>query len=80
MDLYKLKWDILLKEGITKEDLELVDLDIGYSPVIPIKGGQPMEAIRLESGKFRVPECPIVGLNISEEELTIMRYRYLNSR
>ena len=77
MDLEKIKWDLLAKEGITKEKLELVDLDIEFSPVIPIKNGEPMEAIKLEGGEYRVPDCLMVGLNLSKEEITIMRYRYL---
>jgi len=80
MDLEKIKWDLLKEEGITKEDLKLVDLDIEFSPVIPIKGNEPMEAIKLEGGKYRVPDCPMVGLNLSKEEITIMRYRYLINR
>lgn len=80
MDLEAIKWDLLKEEGITKEDLELVDLDIEFSPVIPIKGSEPMEAIKLEGGKYRVPDCPMVGLNLSKEEITVMRYRYLINR
>lgn len=76
-DLQKIKWDILKEEGITEEDLEFIDLDIEFSPVIPIRGGDPMEAIKLVDGRYRVPDCPMVGLNISEKELKIMRYRYL---
>lgn len=76
----KIKWDLLKEEGITKEGLELVDLDIEFSPVIPIKGGKPMEAIKLKGGKYRVPDCPFIGLNLSKEEITVMRYRYLINR
>lgn len=80
MDFETVKFDLLKEEGITKEDLELVDLDIEYSPVIPIKGSEPMEVIKLEGGQYRVPDCPFVGLNISAEELTVMRFRYLINR
>ena len=80
MVLEKINWDLLKEEGITKEDLELVDLEIEFSPVIPIKGSKPTEAIKLEGGKYRVPDCPMVGLNLSKEEITIMRYRYLINR
>lgn len=80
MDFENIITDLLAEEGITKEDLELVDLEIGFSPVIPIRGGKPMEVIELEGGNYRVPECPIVGLNISPESLTVMRYRYLINR
>lgn len=78
-DLEQIKWQILEEEGITKEDLELVDLDINFTPVIPIRGGSPMEVIELVGGKYRVLDCPFVGLNLSKEELTVMRYRYLIS-
>jgi hypothetical protein len=79
-DLNSIKWSILAEEGITKEALELVDLDIAFSPVIPIRGGEPMEAIELEGGFYRVPDCPFIKLNLTKEELTIMRYRYLINR
>ncbi|GAG00864.1 unnamed protein product [marine sediment metagenome] len=79
-ELEKIYFDILKEEGITKEGLGFVDLEIGYSPVIPIRGGRPMEVIKLQGGAYRVPDCPMVGLNISPERLTIMRYRYLINR
>lgn len=80
MDFEKIKWDLLKEEGITKEDLELVDLNMGFSPVIAIKGLRPMEVLKLQNGKYRVPDCLMVGLNLSKEELTVMRYRYLINR
>lgn len=79
-ELEKIKWNLLLEEGITKEDLELVDLKIEFSPVIAIRGGSPMEVIELEGGFYRIPDCLMVGLNLSKEEITIMRYRYLINR
>lgn len=78
--LEKIKYDILKEEGITKEDLELVDLDIAFSPVIPFRGSSPMEVIKLEGGKYRIPDYPMAGLNITKEALTVMRYRYLINR
>lgn len=72
-------WNELAKEGITKDDLELIDLDLGYSPATPIKGSGPMEVIKLENNKYRIPDCPIVGLNISEQRLKVMRFRYLQN-
>jgi hypothetical protein len=80
MDFTQMYESLLLDEGITKEDLELVDLEIGFSPVIPIRGSSPMEVIKLEGGFYRIPECPMVGLNITAESLTVMRYRYLIGR
>jgi len=78
--LEQIKWNLLNEEGITKEGLEMVDLDIEFSPVITIKGSRPMEVIELDGGFYRVPDCPITHLNISKEELTIMRYRFLINR
>ncbi len=80
MEIENLKWDLLKEEGITKADLELVDLNIEHSPVIPIKGSKPMECIKLEDGMYRVPGCEMVGLNLSESEVKVMRYRYLINR
>ena len=80
MDLEKIISNLLEEEGITKEVIEMVDLEIGFSPVIPIKGSRPMEVIKLEGGRFRVPECPMAGLNITSEELKIMRARFLINR
>ena len=78
--LNSLYWQELEKEGITRDDLDLVMLEIEYSPVIPMKGSKPMEAIKLENGMYRVPDCPIVGLNIPEDQFKVMRYRYLINR
>lgn len=72
--------NLLAEEGITEDDLSLVDLDIEYTPVIPIRGAQPMEAVKLRGGNYAVPECPLVGTSISPKALTVMRYRYLTSR
>lgn len=80
MDFEKIKWDILAEEGITEKDLKMVDLDIGYSPVIAIKGGKPMEVIKLQGNLYRVPECLFVGYNLTETEIKIMRLRYLLNR
>ncbi len=79
-DLEKIKWDLLKEEGITKEDLELVDLDIEFSPVIPVRNGSPTEVIETIGGKFLLPDFPLIQGAISREELTIMRYRYLINR
>lgn len=78
--LEQISWDLLKEEGITKELLEMVDLDIDYTPVIPLKGMIPMEVIKLEGGMYRIPECPMVGLNISADDLKIMRCRFLINR
>ena len=79
-NLTQMYWSLLADEGITKEDLELVDLDISFSPVIPVRGGEPMDVEELADGRYRIPDCPEIGLNITKERLTVMRYRYLINR
>ena len=72
-------WDRLKKEeGITKEDLEVIDLDIAYSPVVPIKGESPCNVTKTIGGKYLVRHflCPEA---ISEDALKVMRYRFLTS-
>jgi hypothetical protein len=65
-------------EGISESDLELVDLDIGFSPVIPFKGGSPAEATETIGGNYIVHgEIP---MTVDAETLKIMRYRYLSNR
>lgn len=76
--LVEIYWKELEKEeGITKSDIDLVDLEIAFSPVTPFKGSRPMEVIELENGMYRIPDCPEAGINISAEALKVMRYRYL---
>jgi hypothetical protein len=65
-------------EGICESDLELVDLDIGFSPVIPFKGGSHAEATETIGGNYIVHgEMP---MTVDAETLKIMRYRYLSNR
>lgn len=74
-------WDLLKEEGITKDDLNLVNLDIEFSPVITVKGGSPMKVIELRGGGYQVPDCPIVGQRpLTINELKVMRFRYLINR
>lgn len=63
-------------EGITKDDAEMVMLDIAYSPVIPFKGAESCEAIPTIGGKYIVKH-PMVTSPVSEEQLKVMRFRYL---
>ena len=80
MELFEnLKWETLKEEGITKEDLSLIDLDIAFTPVIPIRNGTPTEAVETIGGKYLLPDFPLFKYAISKEELTVMRYRYLVS-
>ena len=79
-ELEEILWKLLKEEGITKELVDCVDLDIEFTPVIPIKGMKPMEVVKLEGGLYRIPNFTMVGLNITPEELKIMRARYLINR
>lgn len=65
------------EEGITKEDLEFVDLEINFSPVIPYKGDRPVEVIETIGGNYIVPGVPHT---VTPLLLKIMRYRYLSNR
>ena len=81
--------DKLAKEGITPELLEMVDLSIAYSPVIPFAGGGIDDAVAVRpwgfvpSGqlpeKFEVPH-PLVRNPVSRDALKVMRARYLLAR
>ncbi len=79
-NLEELKWELLEEEGITKEDLELVDLDIEFTPVIPVKNGKPYDVIKTVGDSYLISDHPIVNTAISSEALKVMRYRYLTKR
>ena len=79
-ELENIKWDLLSEEGIFKEDLGLVDLDIAFSPVIACKGDFPREVIETIGGKFLLVNHPLFSSALTKDELTVMRYRYLINR
>lgn len=67
------------EEGISKEDLDMVDLDIGFSPVLPFRGDKyPAEVIETIGGDYIVHGHPFNP--VSAEMLKVMRYRYLSNR
>lgn len=76
----KLAADSLAEEGITPEDLELVDLEIQFSPVIPIRSGKLQDAVEViqcrDKTKYLV-QHPMFPNAVDAEGLKIMRYRYL---
>lgn len=72
-------WEKFSEEGITPSDIDLVDLDIEFSPVIPIRGDEPCEVIETVGGYFLIPDRPFFGV-ISRDMIKIMRYRYLINR
>ena len=78
--LENIKWNILKEEGITKEDVDLVILDIAFTPVIPCKGDDPFDVIETTGGKYLISNHPIFNQPISADELKVMRYRYLTSK
>lgn len=73
----------LESEGITPWILECVDLDIEYSPVVPIPGDDhryAVEAIKTQGGRYMLnPPSPVhpQGYTFSADELKVMRARYL---
>ena len=81
--------DELAKEGITPELLEMVDLAIEFSPVIPFAGGGVDDAINVRPwgfapdnvlpDKFEVMH-PLVHNPVNRESLKVMRARYLLAR
>lgn len=78
--LNKINEELLKDEGISVNDLELVDLEIAFSPVIPVKGGRPTEVIETIGEKYILLDFPLISYAISKEELTVMRYRFLMNR
>lgn len=75
---------ILAEEGITKEILDCVDLDVAFSPVIVIRGESLAEAVTVQESQdpnrflLRHPLCPSGFCH--RDELKIMRARYLLAR
>ncbi len=81
--------DELAKEGITPKLLEMVDLSIEYSPVIPFAGGGIDDAIVVRPWGFvpddQLPEKfevrhPLVRNPVSRDALKVMRARFLLAR
>ncbi len=75
--LNSLYWDKLKEEGIEKDDIELVDLDIAFSPVTPMKGEDPCEATETVGGKYIVHHPLYSSVAVTAEALKVMRFRYL---
>jgi len=71
----------LAEEGITQDLIDCVDLEIEYTPVLAIKGeniSDAIEVIKTKNGYF--VKHPFINKVINEDELKIMRCRYLLSR
>ena len=74
-------WETLEEEGITKDSVAMVDLNIEFSPVIPYKGADPCEVTETMGDKYIVHG--IIDGNsktVDAETLKVMRYRYLMNR
>ena len=87
--LRKLVDDALAAEGITPAVLELVDLSIEYSPVIPFAGGRLQDAVAVRPWGFCSPETlpdlfevqhPLTPAPVDRDVLKVMRARYLLAR
>lgn len=66
-------------EGITKEDIEFVDLEIGFSPVLQFKNSKyPAEVTETIGGNYIVHGEMLQ--TVDPTTLKIMRYRYLSNR
>lgn len=79
----------LAAEGITRQLLDMVDLAVEYSPVIPFAGGQLEHAVKVRPWGFppadQLPEKfevdhPLVSNPVDQSLLKIMRARYLLAR
>lgn len=74
------------KEGITPALLEMVDLEIEYSPVIPFPGGTLEDAVPVRPWGFPDPKVLPAKFSVHDygvvdrETLTVMRLRFLLAR
>lgn len=73
-------WGPLREEGIEKEDLEFVMLDVEYSPVQMSKDSEPVKIVahQTRGGGWIVEGYPFNP--VSETLLKVWRYRYLKNR
>lgn len=81
--------DQLAEEGITPQLLEMIDLSIAHSPVIPFRGGTVADAVEVRPWDL-VPDDPLperfnvrhplINHPVDRESLKIMRARYLLAR
>jgi len=74
--LEKLYWEELNKEGITKEDIGLIMLEIEFTPVTPFEGASPCE-VKETIGNNYIVMSPTGAITVDEEGLKVMRFRYL---
>lgn len=66
---------------LTQDVIDMVMLEIAYSPVIPYPGGQPCEVMELKDGMYLVlhnSAHPAQGAEkVMDFQLKVMRARYL---
>lgn len=76
--------EMLSKEGITKDILDYIDLDVAFSPVICIRGESIHDAVDVtessDPDKFLLTHWCCPSGWASRESLKIMRARYLLAR
>lgn len=72
----KIYWNELEKEGITKDCLDIVMLDIEFSPVTPFENASPCEVIETRDNKYIV-FTELGPKTVTPDVLKVMRYRYL---
>lgn len=79
--LTKMSDDLLAEEGITKEILDYIDLDIECSPVICVRGEQLRDAVKVQESqdpdKFLLTHWKHPEGWVARGSLKIMRARYL---
>ncbi len=68
----------LKEEGIDDTILDMVDLSIAYSPVIPIKNSsRSYEVKKTYGGKYLIINCPFFPEAVDEDTIKEMRARFL---
>ena len=81
--------DELANEGITPELLEVVDLDVEFSPVLPFPGDDITDTVTVRPWGFVADDAlpktfevmhPLVRSPTTRDELKVMRARYLLAR
>ena len=82
--LTKLSDDALAEEGLTKEIINYVDLDVAFSPVICFRGETLNDAITVsestDSNRYLLRHPLIPEGFVSKDRLQVMRARFLLAR
>ena len=76
----KITADLDAEEGITKEMLDFVDLDIEFSPVLAFRGerlGEEVEVVPTQGDERYIVRHLGISTSVGAKELKRMRLRYL---